>query len=113
MSSSAIEIVVPTARNVSITDEALTVDLRDGRSISVPLTWYPRLVHASDKERKTWRLVADGLGIHWPDLDEDISVQGLLAGLPSGETHQSFAKWLKSRGSRPKHATKPAKKRGS
>lgn len=97
MSSSAIEMNVPAAMNVSATEDTLTVDLSDGRSISVPLAWYPRLVHASDKERRTWRLIGRGEGIHWPDLDEDISVKGLIAGRASGESQQSFASWLQSR----------------
>ena len=118
MSSSAIDIIVPAATNVSATDDTLTVDLSDGRSISVPLAWYPRLVHASDKERKTWRLIGRGEGIHWPELDEDISVEGLIAGRTSGESQQSFAKWLQSRAHRSKRrsvlrAAKTAKKRAS
>ena len=80
MSSSAIEIIVPTATDVAVTDDTLPVDLSDGRSISAPLAWYPRLVHASESERNTWRLIGRGEGIHWPEVDEDISVAGLLAG---------------------------------
>jgi hypothetical protein len=83
---------------VAITDDTLTVDLSDGRSISVPLAWYPRLAHGSSEERKSWRLIGRGDGIHWPDLDEDTSVEGLLAGRPSGESQQSLAKWLNARG---------------
>jgi len=98
MTSSPIEIVVPAATNVVVTDDTLTVDLSDGRTISVPLAWYPRLVHASQNERMTWRLIGRGEGIHWPELDEDISVEALIAGKPSGESQQSFAKWLKARG---------------
>ena len=97
MSSSASEITVPEATNVLLSDDTLTVDLSDGRSISVPLAWYPRLVHASSEERLHWRLIGRGEGIHWPDLDEDISVEGLIAGRPSGETQTSLAKWLQSR----------------
>lgn len=88
---------VPEATDVTITDDTLMVDLSDGRSISVPLAWYPRLAHGSEKERQTWRLIGRGEGIHWPDLDEDISVEGLIAGKPSGESQQSFAKWLQAR----------------
>ena len=98
MSSSAIEIILPAATNVVVTDDSLTVDLSDGRSISVPLAWYPRLVHASQNERTRWRLIGRGEGIHWPELDEDISVRALIAGKPSGESQQSLAKWLQSRG---------------
>jgi len=98
MSSSAIEIILPAATNVVVTDDSLTVDLSDGRSISVPLAWYPRLVHASQNERTRWRLIGRGEGIHWPELDEDISVGALIAGKPSGESQQSLTKWLQSRG---------------
>lgn len=97
MNSFKIEIVVPDAISVVITDDTLIVDLSDGRTISVPLTWYPRLYHADGEERKRWRLIGKGKGIHWEDLDEDISVEGLLAGVPSGESQESFQKWLKSR----------------
>ena len=82
------------ATHVSSTEDALTVELADGRSISVPLSWYPRLVHATQRERDHWRLIGDGEGIHWPDLDEDLSVEGLLAGWPSGESERSFQRWL-------------------
>jgi hypothetical protein len=75
----------------------LTVDLVDGRTVSVPLAWYPRLAHASAPERENWRLIGRGEGIHWPDLDEDISVEGLLVGRPSGESQASFQRWLLSR----------------
>ena len=97
MTRSAIELKVPSATNVVVTDDTLTVDLSDGRTISVPLAWYPRLVHATDEERSVWRLIGRGEGIHWPKLDEDISVEGLIAGRPSGESQQSIAKWLNAR----------------
>jgi len=92
---------VPFAENVTVTDDTLCVDLSDGRSISVPLAWYPRLLRATPAERKRWRPIGRGLGIHWEDLDEDISVEGLLAGKPSGESQASFGKWLAQRLSRP------------
>ena len=85
------------ATSVAITEDTLTADLSDGRTISVPLTWYPRLVHATMEERCNWRLVGGGAGIHWPDLDEDPSVEGLLAGRPSGESQRSFKRWLEAR----------------
>ena len=69
------------AQNVHVNAESLTVDLSDGRKISVPLGWYPRLEHANAEERVNWRLIGKGHGIHWPDLDEDISVEGLLESL--------------------------------
>lgn len=69
------------ARSVEVTEDQLVVHLVDGRVISVPLSWFPRLVQASAQARNQWRLVGDGVGIHWPDVDEDLSVEGLLAGI--------------------------------
>ena len=83
---------------VRVTTDTLTVDLADGRSISVPLAWYPRLGHGAAAERANWRLIGRGEGVHWPDLDEDISVDNLLSGARSGESAQSFTRWLESRG---------------
>jgi len=97
MSTSATEIRVPFAQAVTVTDDTLSVELTDGRTISVPLDWYPRLVHATRAERGKWRLIGRGRGIHWDDLDEDISVEGLLAGRPSGESRTSLATWLQGR----------------
>jgi Protein of unknown function (DUF2442) len=97
MSSSITDLTIPAATAISVTDDTLTVDLADGRSISVPLAWYPRLANGSAEERNSWRLIGRGEGVHWPDLDEDISVEGLIAGRPSGESQQSLAKWLQSR----------------
>jgi len=82
---------------VSLTDDALIVELVDGRTISVPLAWYPRLAHGNVAERAHWRFIGDGEGIHWPDLDEDISIEGLLAGRRSGESQASLRRWLDSR----------------
>ena len=93
MNISTVEVRVSDAASVAITENTLTADLSDGRTISVPLTWYPRLVHATMEERCNWRLVGGGAGIHWPDLDEDPSVEGLLAGRPSGESQRSFTRW--------------------
>jgi hypothetical protein len=95
-----VEMEVPRAQGVAVTRDTLSVDLSDGRTISVPLAWFPRLVHASAGERKSWRLIGGGDGIHWEALDEDIGVEGLLAGKPSGESQASFAKWLRLRKSR-------------
>ena len=78
------EVGVPEVERVIVTDDALTAELSDGRTISVPLDWYPRLAHATPQERDNWELIGPGEGIHWPDLDEDISVTGLIAGGPSG-----------------------------
>ena len=85
------------ATDVSINSDELAVELLDGRTIIVTLVWYPRLVHGTSKERRHWRLIARGEGIHWPDLDEDISVQNLLTGRPSGESQRSLKQWLESR----------------
>jgi hypothetical protein len=100
MRISAVDIEVPNAETVTVTEDTLSVDLSDGRTISVPLSWYPRLLHASQKERRNWRLIGKGQGIHWKSIDEDISVEGLLAGKPSSESQPSFAAWLAARSSR-------------
>ncbi|RTZ71963.1 MAG: DUF2442 domain-containing protein [Gammaproteobacteria bacterium] len=97
MTISAIELEIPCALDVQLSEDTLTVELSDGRRISVPIEWYPRLVYATPRERDHWRLIGRGEGIHWPDLDEDISIEGLLAGRPSGESQASFKKWLSSR----------------
>ena len=97
MNTLAVEIRVPEALNVSLTDDTLSVDLNDGRSISVPIAWFPRLLHSNEQERNNWRLIGRGQGIHWEDIDEDISIEGLIAGRPSGESQESFKKWLAKR----------------
>ena len=94
MTISAVEMEVPDILNVTVTDESLTVDLADGRTISVPLGWYPRLEYAKPVERNNWRLIGKGQGIHWSDIDEDISVEGLLTGKRSGESQLSFKRWV-------------------
>ena len=85
------------ALKVVVTDDTLAVDVNDGRTISVPLAWYPRLLHGTPEERNNWRFIGEKEGIHWPDLDEDISVENLLMGKPSGESQSSFKRWLESR----------------
>jgi hypothetical protein len=100
MTTSAVELEIPDAIDVSVTADTLSVELSDGRTISVPLEWYPRLVHATPDERSNWRIIGRGHGIHWEALDEDISVEGLLAGKMSGESQSSFKKWLTDRESR-------------
>lgn len=92
MRVSAVEIEVPRAERVTVIQDTLSVDLNDGRTISVPLVWFPRVLHASPEERKNWRLIGKGQGIHWEDLDEDISVEGLLADKSSGEKSVIFPK---------------------
>jgi len=84
-------------QQLAITDNALTVDLSDGRTLSVPLAWYPRLQHGSTEERNDYRFIAGGNGIHWNQLDEDISVKNLILGQPSGESQKSFQRWLNNR----------------
>jgi len=84
---------------VEVSDDSLSIDLEDGRSITVPLAWFPRLLNGTPEERSNWKLIGKGEGIHWPELDEDISVENLLKGLPSGESQSSFKKWLSSRSS--------------
>ena len=97
MNTLAVEIRMSEALNVLLTDDTLSVDLSDGRSISVPIAWFPRLLHSTEQERNNWRLIGRGQGIHWEDIDEDISIEGLLAGKPSGESQESFKKWLAKR----------------
>ena len=97
MNTLAVEIRVPEALDVLLTDDTLSVELSDGRSISVPIAWFPRLLHSTEQERNNWRFIGKGQGIHWEDIDEDISVEGLLAGKPSGESQESFKKWLAKR----------------
>ena len=94
------------AQNVRVTDRALVVELRDGRVVSVPLTWYPRLAEGSPREGRKWELLGPGIGIHRPELDEDISVEGLLAGARSGESATSLNAWRAGR----RNSHRPARK---
>ena len=87
----------PKALKIVIRSEKLIVDLVDGRTLAVPLEWYPRLAHAQRKEQQNWNLLGNGYAIEWPDLDEHIGVEGLLAGNRSGESRKSFERWLSSR----------------
>ena len=98
MNTLAIEPRTTFAENVRVTSESLCVELSDGRNVTAPLAWFPRLQHGTAKERNNWRLIGRGEGIHWSDLDEDISVEGLMLGEPSGESQSSFARWLERRG---------------
>jgi hypothetical protein len=97
MSSSGIEIQEARANAVRVSDDALTVELVDGRTIIVPLAWYPRLWNGTPKEREHVEALGDGAYLHWPELDEDLTVAGLLAGRRSGESTESLKKWLQLR----------------
>jgi hypothetical protein len=98
MTSLMVELLeIPQAQNVVVTDDALTVDLSDGRTISVPLAWYPRLLHSTPNERNNWRFFGGNDGIHCPDIDEDISIKNIILGKPSGESQKSFQRWLEER----------------
>lgn len=97
MRISTAEAQVPTIENVKVTGNTLRAKLSDGRTILVPIAWFPRLVHGTPKERSNWRLIGKGFGVHWEDLDEDISVENLLLGKASGESQSSFRKWMESR----------------
>jgi hypothetical protein len=92
-----VEVREPRGKSVKVSDEHLTLDLVDGRTIVVPLGWFPRLWHGTPQERNHFEIFGDGDYIHWPDLDEDLTVAGLVAGQRSGESPQSLKKWLDSR----------------
>ncbi len=98
MHSSPTEVSVPLAQDVKVGEDTLTVHLLDGRTVTVPLSWYPRLAHGSPAERGRWELTGRGHGIHWPELDEDNAIQEQLAGRRSGESQSSLQKWLSGRG---------------
>jgi len=97
MNTLTAELRLATAQHIEVTEDTLIVDFTDGRTASVPLTWYPRLLHASPEERVNWRLIGNGEGIHWPDLDEDISIENILLWQPSQESQASFKRWLQAR----------------
>ncbi|NOT63513.1 MAG: DUF2442 domain-containing protein [Acidobacteria bacterium] len=88
---------MPIATNVDISDDKLTVELSDGRTLAVPLSWFPRLLHSSQTERQNWEVFGDGYAIEWPDLDEHIGLEDLLAGRPSSESQRSLERWLAAR----------------
>jgi hypothetical protein len=112
MRTSTSDLASARAVNVNVTDDELTVRLEDGRTLAVPLAWYPRLLHGTKRERADWRLIGRGVGIHWPALDEDISVEGLLAGRRSGESQQSLNRWFENRAStRPNKRMQPTARR--
>ena len=97
MSSLALESHSLDAMGVEVTDESIIVVLSDGRTISAPIEWYPRLMHAKKEEREAWEIIGKGEGIHWEALDEDLSVEGLMKGIPSQESQKSLRKWLEER----------------
>ena len=97
MNSSTFDSPSAWATNVVVTDDSLTFELADGRSITAPIVWYPRLSYGTTAERANWRMIGRGIGVHWPDLDEDISVENLLRGQPSGESQKSLQRWLDQR----------------
>ena|SRR6266498_2634491 len=86
-----------TATDVKVGADTLTVTLRDGRTVSVPINWYPRLAEGTPTERRQWQLIGPGIGIHWPALDEDISIEALLLGRPSNESAASLQRWRLAR----------------
>ena len=100
-----------TARHVRVTADRLVVELHDGRQVAVPVAWYPRLAEGTPAERRRWELIGAGLGIHWPDLDEDIEVEALLLGLASNESPTSLRRWRASRRPASKRLQPPARGR--
>jgi len=97
MTSSVVDLQHVRVTTLAVSDELLTAELSDGRTISAPLSWYPRLCHGTAEEREDWRLIGGGRGIHWPRLDEDISVENLVLGQASSESQTSLTRWLKNR----------------
>jgi hypothetical protein len=95
--SAVVTLALPKVVNVIVTDDTLSVDLEDGRTISIPIVWYPRLAHGTPEERANFQISSAGYGIHWPDIDEDIGVEGLLLGKKSTESPASFERWLRRR----------------
>ena len=97
MLSAMVTFALPRAVKVTVTDDTLSVDMEDGRTISVPIGWYPRLAHGTFAERANVQIAGAGFGLHWPDLDEDIGVEGLVLGKHSTESPESFSRWLQKR----------------
>jgi hypothetical protein len=97
MTSSTVDIQHVRVTTLTVSDDLLTAELSDARTISVPLSWYPRLCHGTVEEREDWRLIGGGRGIHWRQLDEDISVENLIFGRPSSESQTSLKRWLETR----------------
>ena len=105
MHSAAVTLTLARVVSVTITDDSLSVDLEDGRTISVPIGWYSRLAHGTPAERANFQISGAGYGIYWPDLDEDIGVEGLLLGKKSAESPVSFERWLQQRKQSQQQAT--------
>ena len=105
MTISAPDLAQTRAMSVVVSDDAVVIELNDGRSITAPIAWYPRLLHADKAERENVRLIGGGTGIHWPDVEEDISVDSVLKGTPSTENARSLKRWLQAR-----DAGRPTKK---
>ena len=95
--SALVTFALPRVTRAIVTDDTLTVDMEDGRSVSIPIGWYPRLAHGTPEERSRVQISGAGYGLHWPDLDEDIGIEGLLLGKRSTESSESFAVWLRKR----------------
>lgn len=112
MTTSSLATELAAAKAIKVSDRVLTVELRDGRSVSVPLEWYPRLAEGRPSERRRWEMIGPGIGIHWPGLDEDISVEGLLLGRRSGESAASLQRWRAAR-HRPAHQRMEPTRSGS
>jgi hypothetical protein len=98
MDSAAATLALSRVVNVTVTEDTLSVDLEDGRTIAVPIGWYPRLAHGTAEERANFQISGAGFGIHWPDLDEDIGVEGLVLGKKATESRSSFERWLRQHG---------------
>lgn len=109
MTTSRAEPSTPAAVRVKVSRLTMSVELDDGRTITVPIEWYPRLAHASSRERQNWQLIGTGQGIHWPELDEDVSVEGILRGRRSAESKSSFDRWLARRVTRSGSPIQPAR----
>lgn len=97
MNTSVLDSRIAEVLDVAVSEETLRVELSDGRTLSVPTAWYPRLVYATEEERGDWTIIDGGRGIHWPELDEDVSLEGLLAGRGSREVQLSLKRWLEAR----------------
>jgi Protein of unknown function (DUF2442) len=106
--SAVVTLALPRAVSVMVTDDTLSVDLEDGRTLAVPIGWYPRLAHGTPAERANVQISSAGYGMHWPELDEDIGVEGLLLGRKSTVSATSFERWLQRRQARsPQETAEP------